>query len=362
MKHYHDCTEVREDLSAYLDDELGKDDADRIAAHLAECADCDRELDALKRVDDAYRGAPAMTAPDDLEEKVHGTVGATGPVGAGGSGRRPPTWMGPIIALAAAGLVVLGGVLILEWQQGQRVQTASAPEAAKPAVSNSAGGVSGAAVPEDGSSAWDTFVQSKDGADVSAEAAPPESDSGTTRAMTDEEVDRLKALGYLNDGDFRKGASKTAEDTSATGEASAERMAESGIAPDRQKVLGQPPESPRPGVAAPEEERQQVALRAGASGDAEPQAQSPAPAHPGELVGSIKLRSFKVRGDGVWYESGYDGEVTIPLERDSEALREVMKQYPDEDWNKMLNRAARQVFQLEGVWYDLEAAPDDGEQ
>ena len=69
-------------------------------------------------------------------------------------------------------------------------------------------------------------------------------------------------------------------------------------------------------------------------------------------------RVTRVGGDGVWYQVGYNGEVTTALPRGSDALREVMKKHPEFDWNKMLTRSAKQVFQLDGAWYALEAKPD----
>ncbi len=43
--------EVREDFSALLDNELTHEERELVEGHLSECAECLRELDALKRVD-----------------------------------------------------------------------------------------------------------------------------------------------------------------------------------------------------------------------------------------------------------------------------------------------------------------------
>ncbi len=53
------CDEFMELLVAFMDRELGEPERARVEAHLDACADCRRELEALKRVDGTFRAAAA---------------------------------------------------------------------------------------------------------------------------------------------------------------------------------------------------------------------------------------------------------------------------------------------------------------
>jgi hypothetical protein len=129
-------------------------------------------------------------------------------------------------------------------------------------------------------------------------------------------------------------------------------------ATDRAAVLGEPPStlSTERAEALKDAVKESERNRSEAKALLESQANRAAAA--GEVVRRSVLRSFKVGADGAWYESGYNGEVTTPLARGSDALRELMKKYPEFDWNKLLDRRQRQVFQLDDAWYDLEVAPE----
>lgn len=70
MKEYATCVEAREEFSALLDGELDIEEQDGLERHLAECSDCLRELDNLKKVSDAYETLPDVDAPDDLVQAV----------------------------------------------------------------------------------------------------------------------------------------------------------------------------------------------------------------------------------------------------------------------------------------------------
>lgn len=364
MKRYHDCLEVREDLSAYVDDELGADEKEGIEAHLGECTDCSRELEALKRVDDAYRGLETVGAPAGFEDDVRAGAEA-------GNGEtserefRPAGWMGPAVALAAAAVVVIAGFVVLEVRQNGRMQTAAAPETAADA-GQEAVLEQGTMPAEPGAaedSAWDSFVRSTE-TPASPEGAAQA--DAATKPLSAEEVERLRALGYLNDEDASRKSTPQAETAPPpVAESPArEEMERDDISPNRAEVLGTPP-APEAEDSQEQAEEESRTLIAGGAGEDEPSApegverqRGSFPIEQGEAVRRFTLRSFKVGADGVWYERGYADQPTVELGRDSDALRELMKQYPDEDWNKMLDRPARQVFQLDGVWYNLEAAPE----
>ncbi len=66
------CDQVREDLTAYVDDELGADRAAYVGRHCAECTVCGDELRRLERIRELVVSAdPALAAPTvDLEPHV----------------------------------------------------------------------------------------------------------------------------------------------------------------------------------------------------------------------------------------------------------------------------------------------------
>ncbi|MBI5093315.1 MAG: zf-HC2 domain-containing protein [Candidatus Hydrogenedentes bacterium] len=65
-----DCAHAKEEFSALLDGELTPEDRAAIEAHLAECSECLRDLDGMKRVDVRYRQLAPLKAPEGLEHRV----------------------------------------------------------------------------------------------------------------------------------------------------------------------------------------------------------------------------------------------------------------------------------------------------
>src|SRR5207244_10570879 len=88
-----------EELSAYLDHELGSEAHARVAAHIAGCQDCQARLDGLRQTTYAVRALPMETPPRAF------TIPAQREL----SSRRwvPAAWLG---GAAAAGLVIVIGV------------------------------------------------------------------------------------------------------------------------------------------------------------------------------------------------------------------------------------------------------------
>jgi len=70
------CDEIRDELSAYLDKALDAETQSGIEGHLQQCSECLRELDRLKRVDDAYGKLGPVQVPADLEARIHQAVQA----------------------------------------------------------------------------------------------------------------------------------------------------------------------------------------------------------------------------------------------------------------------------------------------
>ncbi len=115
-----ECTEVREEFSALIDGELAPDARAAVEAHIAQCSDCLRELDAIKRIDGSYRGLPPQSAPRGFEEGIRKAL-------APAATARTRWWprLVPVLAAAALVLVVLGTVTLREQRRQSIFTTAS---------------------------------------------------------------------------------------------------------------------------------------------------------------------------------------------------------------------------------------------
>ncbi len=365
---YNDCADVREQLSAYFDGELSPEDREAMDAHLRDCAECLRELNALKQVDDAYAKLGPAAAPEDFNARVQQAVKG-GKTAEFPRRRGVPHWAGPLVAVAAAATVVFTGVVLLEWQQGDRTDLAMAPAQSTALEKTESDATSAAGATPSG--AWESFTATTPADQVGApraDAAPDDARGQWSDFVGQNEVGAKEKQSV---GGVAGGGRSPEEEFNGRADERELRQGVASPAPvaadspppdddvaDRAAVLGEPPSTlPAPRAealkdAANESERNRTEARA----QLDSQANRAAAA--GEVVQRSILRSFRVGADGIWYESGYNGEAATPIERGSDALRELMKRYPSFDWNKLLDRRARQVFQLDEAWYDLEAAPE----
>jgi len=105
------CQQVRKKLAEYQLGGLEADDREAIAAHLRECADCARELEALGRLDDLFTPIDQVSAPDDLWERVQPRLRP----------RRVPWWktlaVRPRPAIAAAAAIVMAVLSVWLWSR-----------------------------------------------------------------------------------------------------------------------------------------------------------------------------------------------------------------------------------------------------
>lgn len=94
------CLEVRDSLSAWLDDEMAPEVRALVDRHLKGCAACRRELAQLEALEDALGALPVM-APASLPDKVLSRL------------RRPRRQWWQSMALAASLIlgIFLGGAL-----------------------------------------------------------------------------------------------------------------------------------------------------------------------------------------------------------------------------------------------------------
>ena len=139
LKRYVNCMEVQEDFSALLDDELTFEERERIEAHLSECAECLRELDALKQVDVAYSALSTVKAPEDFEEGVRRAIRPRTLRFPALGGARSMRWMRPAAAMAALLLVMFGAIFALQPSklgppETDRIQLADSLEEDRPTL------------------------------------------------------------------------------------------------------------------------------------------------------------------------------------------------------------------------------------
>jgi len=73
-----ECTRHRDRFSEYLDGELSKAEREAVEAHLSQCAECRRELEAWRRTVSAVGELPARSAPAGFAERVMRQIAAAG--------------------------------------------------------------------------------------------------------------------------------------------------------------------------------------------------------------------------------------------------------------------------------------------
>ncbi len=99
------CKKVGEQLSAYLDGQLTAADREAVRSHLAGCARCRAELDALDRTAYAVADLQRVQAPADLRDSVLAKLDGVAPAEA-----HPPRWR---VYWGAAAAVVFAVVVML---------------------------------------------------------------------------------------------------------------------------------------------------------------------------------------------------------------------------------------------------------
>jgi Putative zinc-finger len=89
-------------------------DRARVLRHLNTCGDCRRELEQLTRVaDEVLMAAPVRESPAGFEQAVLDRIAAQSPAGARATGVR--RWLRPVLAVAAAAVLAIGGAGVV-WQ------------------------------------------------------------------------------------------------------------------------------------------------------------------------------------------------------------------------------------------------------
>jgi anti-sigma factor RsiW len=118
------CAEYRELLSALVDDELPADEAAEVREHLATCAECAREHDALAATSRRLKeGLVRHSAPDVLKARIRSMLSQ--PDGLSPVVETPPSARPRWTTLLAAGLVIAAASSALTYGALRRTDPAS---------------------------------------------------------------------------------------------------------------------------------------------------------------------------------------------------------------------------------------------
>ncbi len=136
------CETCREQLWAYLEQELTVEETQEMDQHFAECADCRREVEEEKAILDALRSLPEEELPEGYHKELMQKLNeaALPRVIPFAEKKKQPKWRQMSLAAAAVLLVVAAGGMsgILEMRQNSfdaaaQMETAVAEDAAMPA-------------------------------------------------------------------------------------------------------------------------------------------------------------------------------------------------------------------------------------
>lgn len=120
------CDRVRDNIKAYIDGELGPIQRLRVGRHLARCAECREEMEAMSELTEKLQSTPGVPAPEGLREKVMGKIEFT-PQRKAAFWNRPID--GPILsALVLIVVVVLAGQVLFPTFSRSREAARRAPE------------------------------------------------------------------------------------------------------------------------------------------------------------------------------------------------------------------------------------------
>ncbi|MEK7793537.1 MAG: hypothetical protein AAB353_03365 [Candidatus Hydrogenedentota bacterium] len=398
MKYYSTPEEARDDFSALLDGELTPEDREALEGYVAGESGLLRELDALKRVDAAYRGLPRASAPSRFEDRVRGQL-------------RPrlirfPRWrfrgsprmvalVATVLAVAAVGIgsavmrATLNGrfdaVKVASEKQPEadvRMQAMPAQSGPAPAeeapVGGRAEGVEVTAAESDSVAAppFDRSTSSRprangaassaqleraatlDDAIVSGAAAAPGFQDLDSKAAVPPQAPPAAAFEVAQpnrfDADRPQSSALALEEADAVGMISADAAPSLQAAKEEEAALVTPALE-APGTSFSDERAGNELSRGKDAAESKNDSSQrlfaktkSAATSPQVLAG----REFNVT-DSASTEIGYDGEKTVVIERDGENAKTMISQ--DEFIAELFERAERIVFRHNGVWYEIPA-------
>src|SRR5207247_3095493 len=111
------CEEIRPRLDAYVDGEIAEPERVLLREHLAECAECGPEAQALERLRFGIRqAAPVYRAPEVLRSRIHAALRTEATANALAA-RPAPGWLAYAASILIAVAVGSGGTLLITGQR-----------------------------------------------------------------------------------------------------------------------------------------------------------------------------------------------------------------------------------------------------
>lgn len=376
--------DFRDDLSAYMDDELEPNRRAEIEAALAESAELRDELDRLRRVDALFHAAAVPECPDELAGAVLDTID-TLPRAARNMVRlhrsRHLVRRRATAQLAAAAVLLLGGFGMVAYLRMTPPQAGRMPAEAfmamqdkampdehfrasqpEPSKSERGGGGGGVVYPLRLMEAPATAAPGEADSmaeDIQAEDVPAGVDYGTAGAGQEkaQSLDRTpvatgaaSAVAESSPAEPRDGAQTSAAPAPVRAKAVGKRN-NLGVTPPKP---AQAPATPSPTSPVPVPAAAGNGLRdlpspvspAGRPVDAGQGAYPPPP--PQQVV--VAGRVFLPHPKG-WVEAGYGNGQTTAVERDSDTWKQLAA--TDAVLDKVAELRGEVIFQSKGAWYRL---------
>lgn len=315
------CQHIRDAFSPLLDGELDTETRETVEAHLAECAECLRELHGFKQVVELYARLPLQKAPEELEARIRRAIRppATVPLDKARRARRMRLW-----PLAAAALLLLCMGLPLMWSLRQESEPMHLAQSS-PAELQAFGA---APAPEDGIRDKALFEAPPLEEPALRAATPPP--LAAPPLIADTSAPQPKAAASI--------PSDTQADTVA-------RLA----VPESQTEFDVAPPPPPPAEdSVTTESLRSLGYAASSAASAVYRAD--------DLVKDRLMaadRTFFLTNK-VWQQEGYQGEPARPLRVGLQAFERLIAQYPE--LVELAGLDAGVIFQLEGTWYRLRPA------
>jgi len=154
------CADVRENISAYADDELNASKRKLFEEHVSSCPECRKELDDMVRIIKLCRSMPLHDLPEGFRDELHEklTAAASKKLDSAGADKPKRKWTARTFASIAAGilLIFLGGSIVrfgmlsvkLGAKSSAPAETASAAGAAESPAETAADGGAGVTMAE----------------------------------------------------------------------------------------------------------------------------------------------------------------------------------------------------------------------
>lgn len=104
------CSNARENINAYIDDELNMDERRSFEKHIGKCKECKAELDEMRRIAELCRELPQQEPPAEFKAELHEKLLAVAAEQDGnvGSGKKPKSFfLTKTFASVAAGILLI---------------------------------------------------------------------------------------------------------------------------------------------------------------------------------------------------------------------------------------------------------------